>query len=47
MDGSSLKIVNEIYVQQEQLFLYISLYQLISQFCPKSNSWQSHINYIP
>lgn len=30
MDDSSLKIVNEIYVQQKQLFLYISIYRLIS-----------------
>lgn len=30
MDDSSLKIVSEIYVQEEQLFLYTSIYRLIS-----------------
>lgn len=30
MDDSSLKIVNEIYVQQKQLFSYTSIYRLIS-----------------
>lgn len=30
MEDSSLKIVNEICVQQEKLFLYISIYCFIS-----------------
>lgn len=30
MDDNSLKIMNEIYVQQKQLFLYTSIYWLLS-----------------